>query len=649
MYKIILNQVKRGDMRRLFILFLFCVSCYAQPPLLTKADVRSTMQQMLSYHVEFKEFSPLVAKRSFKVFIEQFDPEKIYLLNEEIKPFLELAEKTTQKVIDGYYRDDFFHYEALGSLISRAIERAREIRQEIERELILNFQDEKGTLGESYQHYATGASQLKERIRKKLVRFLFSEKTNTTRGDFNLEKRTKVFAFLEKKIGRSEMAYLPGKKNEHYLVLHILKALAKSLDAHTAFFSPEEAFEMRTHLEKQFEGIGVVLREDVEGVVIVDLIRGSPAERCGKISKGDLLVEIDGKVIHDDPYEEILERMKGNGKKEVVLGITPQEGELVRIALKREKIVMQDERLSINYEPFGEGLIAKLTLPSFYESEEGSSCEKDLREAFKQLKARGKIHGAVLDLRHNSGGFLNQAVKTAGLFISSGVIVISKYAQGELQYLRDLDGRMYYSGPLIILTSKASASAAEIVAQALQDYGAALVAGDERTYGKGSIQYQNVTERNSGAFFKVTVGKYYTVSGRSTQIEGVKADLLIPTEYSIYNIGERYLEYPLKNDRLPSAYIEPPSEANQKKEHWWQRRALPDLQKRLSFWTQKLPLLKQNSSFRLEKNKNFQSFLKSLQPGAVLAKNENYGIEDLQMAEAINVLKDMALLEKPVN
>jgi carboxyl-terminal processing protease len=632
-------------------LFIFVLLCsakgFASPPQLSRHDIRATMQQMLNYHVEFKEFSPLLAKRSFKVFIEQFDPEKIYLLSEEIKPFLELSERSTHKVIESYFRDEFSLYEALGELIANGIIRAKEIRQEAERELIMNFEDSKGTLGESYQNYAPNQDQLKERIRKKLVRFLHTEKKGARNTTWTVDKRSKIFSFLEKRLRRFESTYLSSEKQEHYLALHVLKAMAKSLDAHTAFFSPEEAFEMRTHLEKQFEGIGVVLREEVEGIIISDLIRGSPADRCGKITRGDLLVEIDGKPILDSPYEEVLERMKGNGKKEISLGVSPKEGEIQRIALRREKIIMQDERLGVVEEPYGDGLIAKLTLPSFYESEEGSSCEKDLREAFKRLKTKGKVLGVVLDMRHNSGGFLNQAVKTAGLFITSGVIVISKYAQGELQYLRDLDGRVYYSGPLLILTSKASASAAEIVAQALQDYGTALIVGDERTYGKGSIQYQNVTERGSGAFFKVTVGKYYTVSGRSTQIEGVKADILVPTEYCVYNIGERYLEYPLKNDRLPSAYVEPLEEADKKKEYWWQRRGMPDLQKKLSVWTQMTPLLKKNSSYRLEKDKNFQVFLKSLKPETPLLKNENFGVNDLQMGEAVNILKDMILLQKP--
>jgi carboxyl-terminal processing protease len=266
-----------------------------------------------------------------------------------------------------------------------------------------------------------------------------------------------------------------------------------------------------------------------------------------------------------------------------------------------------------------------------------------MREALRRLKVNGKIRGVVLDLRENLGGFLNQAVKVAGLFINSGVIVISKYAQGELQYLRDIDGRVYYTGPLLVLTSKASASAAEIVAQALQDYGAALVVGDERTYGKGSIQYQNVTERGPSTFFKVTVGKYYTVSGRSTQIEGVKADIVVPTEYSVYNIGERFLEYPLKNDRLPSAYVEPLSEADKKKEHWWQRRSTPQMHPQQSLWVQICPQLKASSAMRLEKNKNFQSFLKSLKPQTTLQKAENWGGADLQMEEAVNILKDMII------
>jgi carboxyl-terminal processing protease len=626
-----------------------CAQSLASPATLKKASIRTSMEEMLAYHVEFKEFSPLIVKRSFKLFIEQFDPDRCYFLNDEVKPFFELAEKNVDKVIKGYKAGDFSQYEALNEIIVSAIERAREIREEIGRELTLHFDESRPAAGESYSQYASSPEQLKERLRKKIYRFLSSEKKEGRKREWSAERRSKIIAFLEKKLRRFETTYLPGEKGEHFLAMHVLKSMAKSLDAHTAFFTPEEALEMRTSLEKQFEGLGVVLKEDVEGVLITGLVKGGPAERCGKILPGDLLVEIDGSDLLNDHYEEVLEKIKGDGRKEILLGVSriEREGEKrYLVPLQREKIVMDEERLNASEEPFGDGIIAKLVLHSFYESEEGSSCEKDMRDALRKLKAKGKILGVVLDLRENSGGFLSQAVKAAGLFITSGVIVISKYAKGELQYLRDLDGRVYYTGPLIVLTSKASASAAEIVAQALQDYGSALVAGDERTYGKGSIQYQNVTDRNATAFYKVTVGKYYTVSGRTTQIEGVKADILVPTPYSIYNIGERYLEYPLKNDRLPSAYVEPLSEADKKKEFWWQRKSLSQMQKKFSFLAAIIPTLRENSAFRLDHNKNFKLFLKSLKPDSPLQRGENFGLQDLQMAEAVNILKDMIVLEQ---
>src|SRR5262249_53796114 len=159
-------------------------------------------------------------------------------------------------------------------------------------------------------------------------------------------------------------------------------------------------------------------------------------------------------------------------------------------------------------------------------------------------------YGLVLDLRENAGGFLSQAVKVSGIFLSNGIVVISKYSRGDVHFLRNIVGRSYFNGPLVILTSKMSASASEIVAQALQDYGVGIVVGDERTFGKGSIQYQTVTDMSTDLFFKVTVGKYYTASGRTTQIEGVKTDIVVPTHYAPYHIGERYLEYPLSADKV---------------------------------------------------------------------------------------------------
>ena len=626
---------------------------------LKKEDVRLCMQEMFALHVEYKDFSPLLARRVLKIYFEQFDPERVYLLSSEVNPFLNPNEQFLNRVVQKYGRNDLSEFAALNQVIQRAITRARLLRTEVEKELITSSQDT-FVRTSAYSSYASNEEELKGRIRTQFEKILAYEKRNGTLREATAEQKGKLFSLWEKRFARAENPYLPqdkggnGPLTEHFLSLHVLKAMAKSLDAHTSYFSPDEALEMRALLEKEFEGIGVVLREGVDGVVITECIKGGPAERSKQILSGDLIVEINGESIEGTSYEMILRKLQGERNSKVKLGLrrfdAQNKAQVVQVELKRERIVMQDDRLQYSFVPFADGMIAKLNLPSFYESMDGSSCEIDMREALRALKKEGKIYGLVLDMRDNSGGFLNQAVKVGGLFISSGVIVISKYSQGEIQYLRNLDGRSYYDGPLVILTSKASASAAEIVAQALQDYGTAIVVGDERTYGKGTIQFQTITDPKATSFFKVTVGRYYTVSGRSTQIEGVKADIVVPTVYSAFNIGERYLEYPLKSDQIPAAYIDPLTDVDPRNYRWFEKNYLPNLQKKISIWTQMLPQLQQNSAIRLSQNRDYQAFLQALEKekkgiSSGPSLYDNWGIDDLQMQEAVEIVKDMILVQ----
>ncbi len=638
--------------RRLIFLILLSTFAFALPQQLKKTDIRNSMEEMFTYHVEYKELTPLLIKRSFKSYIEQFDTPKIYMLQSEVKSFFELSSSMIESVIVHYYTDEYPEYLGMNSAVVKAIQRARGWRQEIADELVAHEGNiEVPSYDGSFQ-YAQTPEQLKGRIRAQMVRFFLSEQKSKDPSYWTMERKKKIFSLLERRFNRYENAFLgQGDGGEHFLCLHILKAMARSLDAHTAYFSPDEAFEMRTSLEKQFEGVGVVLKEGVDGVEVADLVKGGPAARCGQIHVGDCLVEIDGSPLANASYEQILDRLKGNGKKEVALGFQrfSENGsaQMVHVDLMRERILMEEERLLVKSEPFSDGIIGKLTLPSFYESTGSSSCEADIREALRELKKQGNLKGLVLDMRENLGGFLNQAVKVGGLFITSGVVVISKYAQGEIQYMRNIDPRLYFSGPFVILTSKASASAAEIVAQALQDYGVALVVGDERTYGKGTIQYQTVTDDEAATFFKVTVGRYYTVSGRSTQIEGVQADIVVPTEFAPYNIGERYLEYPLSNDRVPPAYTDPLADVDGQAKAWFQKNYLPYIQKKESVWHKMLPQLQSNSRYRIEHDPNFKIFLSHINPLAEASEDErNWGTEDLQMGEAVSIVKDMIMLQK---
>jgi carboxyl-terminal processing protease len=647
------------------LLLVSGVAAFATPQSLKLADVPKVMERLFSFHIENKSLTPVIIRRSMKIYIEQFDPEKAYVLAQEIVPYLNLTDQKAAEIVARLNRGDYSDYLALTTIFQRSVRRAEAIRSLLAQELLEEQLSEANLPMTAPTKYASSEEELVLKQRNRMVRFFFFQQSRTRIE--SMERKAKVFSLFEKKVRRSEanVLYLTPEgesltkdKVEHYLATKILKSFAKSLDTHTSFYSPEEAYEMRMSLEKQFDGVGVVLSESIDGVIIADLIKGSPAEQNGKIKANDLLTEIDGKSVEKISFEEVLELLKKKDRGEIILGFkrvleTGKETSF-RVSLRKRPIVMNDERIETSYEKFGNGVIGKIALHSFYESGDGVSSEKDMRDAIRSFQQRGEVHGLILDLRENAGGFLSQAVKVAGLFISNGVVVISKYGKGEIHYLRNIVGKQFFSGPVVILTSKMSASAAEIVAQALQDYGVAVVVGDERTFGKGSIQFQNVTDEKAEHFFKVTVGRYYTVSGRSTQIDGVIADIHVPTQYAPYNIGERFLEYPLPPDSVEPAYIDSLTDLDVRTQMIFQKRYLPFLQRVVPFWKKTLPQLKKNSAARITRNPDFQMFMrrmekiKARQTDAVvntIDEQIHIGLEDLQMMEAFNIVKDMIYID----
>ncbi len=648
-----------------FALIFICPLGVKSEPLSTE-QVPTIMERFFKYHIENKELTVTIVRRSFKSYIEYFDGDKSYFLKSEIISYLKMSDRDASKIVERMKGGDFSDFNKLNVLIEGAIRRSKALRPQVFektfQELASGIQ-----LGAVPSDYAKNEKELQERIQGKFVRFLAYHQRRSPLNSY--EKKMKVTDLMERKLSRIENSYLfldsNGNKlsnvqRDHLTATRILKAFAKSLDAHTTFFSEEEAYEMRLSLEKQFEGFGVVLSEGIDGIVIAEVIPGSPAARSGQIKENDLLMEVDGSSVEKVSFEDVLELMKKRENPELTLGVQSYDFKngyvsgVKRVKLIRAPIVMDQERINYSYEPYGNGIIAKITLHSFYENGGGINSENDIRIALGELSKHGPIKGLVLDLRENAGGFLSQAVKVAGLFLSSGVVVISKYGKDEIHYLRNIDPRTTYSGPMVVLTSKLSASAAEIVAQALQDYGVALVVGDRRTFGKGSIQYQTVTDEKAEIFFKVTVGKYYTVSGKTTQINGVIADIHIPSQFAPFNIGEKYLEYPLTSDRMPAAYVDSLSDLDEKFKGWFVSNYLPNLQRKITFYQKMIPELKKNSAQRIKKNPDYQAFLKNQESirsrlggdlTAPVDLNMNFGSEDIQMAESVHVLKDMIYLE----
>lgn len=646
------------------LLFTLCLfsTLYAEQKSLKSSDVKEIMQQLFKQHLDHKDISSNLIKISFKNYIDHFDPNGTYLLEEEVHPYLNLTDSQVTTILDQYRQNNFSTYEKLNTTIQNAIERARKYRKEIlqdnQNQLFtpnLDVGTEAGT-----QPFPKNLKELKARIKLDMMQFISLEKQRFGSADV-MKNKAQIIALYETHMRKNEDPYMAvdqqGKphskiEQENQFSVHILKALASALDAHSEFLNQDEAYDMSVRLKKEFSGIGVKLESRPEGIIIAGVIPGSPAAKDGRIKVNDLLTAIDGKEVSGEPITKVVERIHGNKGAPVALTLKRSgdgSDRTIQVQLARAEIEVAEGRVETATEKFGNGIIGIITLHSFYQGANGSSSSKDVREAIEKLSMQGHLRGLILDLRDNTGGFLVQAVKIAGLFISSGVIVVSKYFNGEESFYRDVDGKSSYEGPLVILTSKETASAAEIVAQALQDYGVALIIGDERTFGKGTIQSQTVTENAGAPFFKVTVGKYYTVSGKTPQLKGVRADIVAPSQFSQIEIGEEYLENPIPPDAIPPEYSDDLKGIEPGMHSWYLHYYTPHLQHKETMWRNMLPTLKKNSKYRIEQNKNYQAFLKDPLAFEKDSKDKkgssDFGHVDVQLNEGINVVKDMISLE----
>lgn len=645
----------KGAARIAFFLFLLCCSLNAKSQtLLTHRDVNKVMEELFDYHIDKKEISPLLIQRSLKIYLNGFDTRRAYLLKGETDSYINPKESFLSQAMRDYKTDHFAVYYSLNEKIQKGILRAREWRYEWENDPLHLIEDAKNFTSHREEEeipFPTTLQELKKRHRDEFVKLIRVHLEEIGHEDVK-GKEGRLIALCEKQLSLSENDFLglndEGQKCsqdefEHHVILRTIKSLAHSLDAHTAYYSPEEAYAMKVQLEKGMCGIGVVLHEGLEGVIIADVIKGGPAEKGGRLIAGDCIVEVDGELVKDYSFHKVLDILRGEEGSKTVLGIRRKE-QFSRVELTREHMTLDEKRVDISSEPFGDGVIGKITLYSFYEGDDGISSEKDLRKAIDQLREKGPLYGLVLDMRDNSGGFLSQSVRVSGLFISGGVVVISKYSDGSMKYYRAVDGRRFYDGPLVVLVSKGSASATEIVAQTLQDYGVGVVVGDDQTYGKGTIQHQTVTSEKSNSFFKVTIGRYYTVSGKSTQIDGVKSDIVVPTSLNGEKVGEGYLDFPLPSDRVTPAFVDSLADLDPYAKKWFYKYYLPVVQQKVSNWTALLSKLRENSRLRLNENKNYQVFLKKMKKEK-LEERENFGSNDLQMEESVNIIRDMIFMK----
>ena len=343
-----------------------------------------------------------------------------------------------------------------------------------------------------------------------------------------------------------------------------LNAFVLQFDPHTNYFNPDDKDRFDMNMSGKFEGIGARLSKRDQAIKVVDIIVGGPLWRDQLMEVGDEIQlvrqdEGDAVDIRSMRLDDAIKLIKGPKGSTVYLTIKKVDGTIQTIPVKRDLVVLEESyarssvinRLDQRY-----GLIH---LPKFYvdfKSYKERNAAHDVEQEIVNLKEAG-VEGLIIDLRNNGGGSLQTVVDIAGLFIDKGPIVQVKSTVSKTEVLRDRDDKTLWDGPMVILVNELSASASEILAAALQDYERAIVLGSKQTFGKGTVQnvvdlnrfLSNSTYGNLGAL-KITTDKFYRINGGSTQLEGVKSDVITPDRYSYVDVGERDEDNPMSWDQI---------------------------------------------------------------------------------------------------
>ena len=372
------------------------------------------------------------------------------------------------------------------------------------------------------------------------------------------------------------------ERDDNDVLQLFLNAVAQTYDPHSEYLGKGDLESFEINMRLSLTGIGAELRLEDGYAKIERLIPGGPAQMSGKVSVGDRIAAVgQGKDnfvdVVDMKLEKVVELIRGKKGSTVRLQIIPSDTsdpskrKVVELVRDNVKLTEQEAKAELIDRTLPDGTSQKLgwiTLPSFYQDMErsrtGKSTSRDVAALIKRLEQEG-IQGLVIDLRRNGGGSLDEAIKMTGLFITQGPVVQVKESGGDIEVLKDRDPSVAYGGPLIILVNKLSASASEIFAAALQDYGRAVIVGDSSTFGKGTVQTLLELGRfipllggssNDAGALKLTVQKFYRVAGGSTQLHGVSSDVVLPSLSDNSEIGESALERPLPYDEVEPAAID---------------------------------------------------------------------------------------------
>jgi len=537
------------------------ITCGTVPPL---------ARQYLKNHVKQRLLTPEIEERAIETFVGRLDASRTLLLDAEATKirasltgiFNRMREGDCSQLLD-LHKDMGKRHEKAKAFLTQTVGKED---YAVDEALEIIIDPEKRGYMQS--------EEARLELNRKLIDFQISNYLSAG------EDLAKAKQLLTRKYELRAKRY--SELDEDDVLANFLDSFAVSLDPHSNYLTPDFLEDFRIQITLSLEGIGVALTER-DGYSVVDrVIPGGAADKLSEeegLQPGDKIIavaELDQPPVNiiDMPLRDAVKLIRGKKGSTVALTVLRQEGDTAErfdLPIVRDKIDLSEQAAKVRYEERKvEGksyTLAVIELPSFYgaQNPDERQCSDDIERLLSEVNEK-KVDGVLLDLSRNGGGLLDHAVKISGFFIRKGEVVGVQNARGQLSVLNDRDDRILYSGPLVVHTSRMSASASEILAGALKDYRRAVITGDDHTFGKGTVQTVTQLPPGQGAI-KVTTAVFFRPGGRSTQKDGVHADVVIPTVLSADDTGEVSQPYALPGETI-SPFLSSHANALSPRDRW---------------------------------------------------------------------------------
>lgn len=566
----------------LTLLFVSFASCSFVSKKFDDPEKDKLLVEIIQHILTNKHFNPIdvnddFSKQMYKNYIEHLDSQKRYFLQSDINEF----KKYETRLDDDLKNDDLTFFNLTYNRLTQRMKEAQDITKDIFKKPF-NFSS-KETINTDFEKipYVKNKAELQKRWEQIITfsilsNYITKEKEEKNKKEKDANYKVKSDKELQKEaIETSEktllelFSFLNDTVKEEWFSVYV-NAMTETFDPHTTYMAPDIKDNFDRDMSGKFEGIGAQLQKKADGIRITGIMLGGPVWKGKLLEVGDHIL----KVAQGDEepvdivgmrLDDAIKLIKGPKGTEVRLTVKRVDGTIEVVPIVRDMVELEETFAKAAIIEDGDKRYGIINLPKFYidfKNHKERNAASDVALEIEKLK-KENIDGLIIDLRNNGGGSLKAVVELGGLFIKNGPIVQVKSPRGRIDVLSDTDSRIQWNGSLVILVNELSASASEILAAAMQDYKRAIVIGGKQTFGKGTVQsfedLNNYVRQNSfgdlGAL-KYTIQKFYRINGGSTQLEGVKSDIVVPDKYKYIDVGERDLTNAMKWDKIDAVKFE---------------------------------------------------------------------------------------------